>query len=72
MDDIFEDGSIVLVRTKDPEHSSAFTYTKGTVNRAHARGTHYDVLFPDGSLALRMPSQELQSRKLSIFWRLLR
>jgi hypothetical protein len=36
MDDIFEDGSIVLVRTKDPEHSSAFTYTKGTVNRAHA------------------------------------
>lgn len=72
LDDIFEDGSIVLVRTQDPENDSAFSYTKGTVNRAHANGTYYDVLFPDGSLAKRIPSSQLQSRKLSIFWRLLR
>ena len=71
-DAILGDGTTVLVKVQNPSNPLDFAYMKGIVNRAFSNGQYYDILFPDGSVAPRVPVAQLTSRKLSIFWRLLR
>lgn len=72
LQDVFEDGTIVLIKTPDPENPSNVIFTKGSVHRAYSHGSFYDILFDDGSIGYKIPSTKIQSRSLSIFWRLLR
>ena len=72
LDDVYGDGTTVLIKTQDPNNPSNFIFTKGTVLRAYAHGSFYDILFEDGSVGLKIPSTKIQSKSLSIFWRLLR
>lgn len=72
LNDVYGDGTIVLIKTPDPNNPSNIIYTKGSVHRAYPHGHFYDILFEDGSIGHKIPSTKIQSRNLSIFWRLLR
>jgi len=72
LDDLYEDGSIVLIRVYDPNFPSRAIHMNGTVHRAYSHGRFYDILFEDGSVAHRFPASRIQRKSLSIFWRLLR
>ena len=76
LDDIYEDGSIVLVKFLDPlsvqEGTERWIYMNGTVHRAYSHGRHYDILFEDGSIVKNFPVSKILRKNLSIFWRLLR
>lgn len=82
LDDLYEDGSIVLVKFLDPLSvtqegrgegcTERWIYMNGTVNRAYSHGRHYDILFEDGSIVKNFPVSKILRKNLSIFWRLLR
>jgi hypothetical protein len=76
LDDLYEDGSIVLVKFLDPlsaqTGSERWVYLNGTVNRAYSHGRYYDILFQDGSIAKNFPVSNIFRKNLSIFWRHLR
>lgn len=69
LDDLYEDGSIVLVKYFD---NGGWVYRNATVNRAYSHGRYYDILHDDGSIVKRFPVSMIMKKKLSIFWRLLR
>jgi hypothetical protein len=81
LDDLYEDGSIVLVKFLDPLSvtqegrgegcTERWIYMNGTVNRAYSHGRHYDILFEDGSIVKNFPVSKILRKNLSIFWRLL-
>jgi hypothetical protein len=72
LNDVYGDGTIVLIRAPDPSNPSNVIFIKGSVHRAYAHGSFYDILFEDGSIGNKIPSTKIQSKSLSIFWRLLR
>jgi hypothetical protein len=87
LDDLYEDGSIVLVKFLDPlsvqegggatgtgtgTGTERWIYMNGTVNRAYSHGRYYDILFEDGSIVKNFPVSMILRKTLSIFWRMLR
>lgn len=72
LSDLLADGSEVIVRIPDPNHHNEFHNTKGTVHKAYITGDKYDILFEDGSVGVGIPASHIQSKCLSVFWRLLR
>lgn len=76
LDDLYEDGTIVLLKLLDPlshqTNTERWIYMNGTVHRAYSHGRYYDILFEDGSIVRRFPVSNISRKSLSIFWRLLR
>lgn len=76
LDDLYEDGSIVLVKFLDPLSSQdgveRWIYMNATVNRAYSHGRYYDILFENGTIVKKFPVSKILRKNLSIFWRLLR
>jgi hypothetical protein len=70
LDDLLEDGTSVLIRIMGD--NGELLYVKGVVHKAYLNGKVYDILFEDGSIGHYIPIANIQSKSLSVFWRLLR